>query len=582
MPHDVFVSHSSKDKLAADALVAALEAKGIRCWVAPRDILPGADWSESIIEAIYNTKVMVLIFSAHANDSPQIKREVERAVNRGKPVIPLRIEDVAPSRSLEYFISTPHWLDAFTPPFDRHLHYLADVIARILTGPAEANAARGEPSDAKQEAAAPSPAAIPHEIAAHKGGAVRRKAGLAWLLGGLGAAAVALAAILAIARMAPSPPQLAAAGEPAAGQTQADAEEVEITYWKSIKDSKDPADFREYLKQFPEGSFAGLARNREKALQPAAPQVAAVPPPAPQVAVTPPPAPQVAVATPPAPPGPASGGLPPVGHSFLDCANCPMMVVISPGRFMMGTETAETARERVPDNFAEFERPRHAVTVRNALAVGKYNVMRGEYERFVQATGYDSGRGCAAWTGSKFESNPAKSWRDPGFAQTDRDPVVCVSWADAWAYAAWLARMTGKTYRLPTESEWEYAARGGTMTARWWGDEIGRGHANCAGCGSQWDRKSTSPAGSFAANPFGLFDMLGDAAQWTEDCFARTWAEAPSDSAIALTSGGDCTKRGVRGGGWNTNAIYIRAGSRGGDASGIRASYLGFRVVRSQ
>jgi ketosteroid isomerase-like protein len=135
MAHDVFVSYSSKDKPTADAVCAVLESQGIRCWVAPRDILPGHDWGGSIIEAINGACAMVLIFSANANASPQIKREVERAVNKGIPIIPLRIEDVAPTATLEYFISTPHWLDAFTPPLDRHLQYLAEVVRKIVGGP---------------------------------------------------------------------------------------------------------------------------------------------------------------------------------------------------------------------------------------------------------------------------------------------------------------------------------------------------------------------------------------------------------------------------------------------------------------
>jgi TIR domain/Sel1 repeat len=130
--HDVFISYSSKDKPAADATCAILESKGIRCWIAPRDIIPGADWGESIINALNQSRAFVLVFSSHANSSPQIKREVERAVNHGLPVIPLRIEDVAPTKSLEYFISTPHWLDAFSPPLERHLNYLVDVLSHIL------------------------------------------------------------------------------------------------------------------------------------------------------------------------------------------------------------------------------------------------------------------------------------------------------------------------------------------------------------------------------------------------------------------------------------------------------------------
>jgi hypothetical protein len=134
MAHDVFISYSSKDKPAADATCAVLESKGIRCWIAPRDITPGTDWGETIVEALHTSRALVLVFSANANLSQQIKREVERAVNVGLPIIPLRIENVMPTKSLEYFLSTPHWLDAFTPPLEHHLNYLADVIRHILSG----------------------------------------------------------------------------------------------------------------------------------------------------------------------------------------------------------------------------------------------------------------------------------------------------------------------------------------------------------------------------------------------------------------------------------------------------------------
>jgi hypothetical protein len=134
MAHDVFISYSSKDKAVADATCAALEARGLRCWIAPRDIVPGADWGESIIDGIGASKAFVLLLSANANLSPQIKREVERAVHAGLSIITMRIEDVQPSKSLEYFLSTPHWLDAMTPPLERHLSYLAGVLRHILDG----------------------------------------------------------------------------------------------------------------------------------------------------------------------------------------------------------------------------------------------------------------------------------------------------------------------------------------------------------------------------------------------------------------------------------------------------------------
>src|SRR5579872_4690900 len=133
MAHDVFICYSARDKTVANAVCAVLEAEGVRCWIAPRDIVPGADWGESIIDAINDARAMVLIFSSNANEAQsQIKREVERAVNKGIPVVPFRIENVLPTKALEYFLSTPHWLDAFTPPLDGHVRDLADSIKRLM------------------------------------------------------------------------------------------------------------------------------------------------------------------------------------------------------------------------------------------------------------------------------------------------------------------------------------------------------------------------------------------------------------------------------------------------------------------
>jgi hypothetical protein len=134
MAHDVFVSHSVKDKLVADAVVTRLEAESVRCWVAPRDVVPGADWGESIVDALESSRIMILIFSKNANASPQIKREVERAVDKGVYIIPFRVDDIKPTRSLEYFISTAQWMDAFSPPLERHLDSLAKTVTAILSG----------------------------------------------------------------------------------------------------------------------------------------------------------------------------------------------------------------------------------------------------------------------------------------------------------------------------------------------------------------------------------------------------------------------------------------------------------------
>jgi serine/threonine kinase PknH len=148
MAHDVMISHSHADKPAADAACAALEARGIRCWIAPRDINPGQDWAASIVEAIRGAQVMLLVFSRNANQSPQVQREVGQAANSGKVLLPLRIEDVSPEAALEYYLGSPHWLDAITPPFEAHLEKLADACASLLavTGRSPQDADRGSPA----------------------------------------------------------------------------------------------------------------------------------------------------------------------------------------------------------------------------------------------------------------------------------------------------------------------------------------------------------------------------------------------------------------------------------------------------
>lgn len=132
MAFDLFISYSSEDKTIADAVCAGLEQANIRCWLAPRDIMPGKSWSEAIIDAISETQLMIIIFSAKANASPQVMREVERAVSKGLAIIPFRVEDVMPSKSMEYFLSTPHWLDAMSPPLEGHIEKLVTTAQAIL------------------------------------------------------------------------------------------------------------------------------------------------------------------------------------------------------------------------------------------------------------------------------------------------------------------------------------------------------------------------------------------------------------------------------------------------------------------
>ncbi|MBU4447027.1 MAG: toll/interleukin-1 receptor domain-containing protein [Proteobacteria bacterium] len=164
MAHDVFVSYAHQDRTVANAVCATLEAHGIRCWIAPRDILPGSDWGAAIIDAIQETKALVLIFSSNSNDSDQIKREIERTVHQGIAVIPFRIEDVLPNKTLEYFISTQHWLDALTPPLEDHMAHLAETIAVLL----EKKISKDKPLPAGGEAPAPSQSPSQPEVKARE------------------------------------------------------------------------------------------------------------------------------------------------------------------------------------------------------------------------------------------------------------------------------------------------------------------------------------------------------------------------------------------------------------------------------
>ncbi len=163
MSHDVFICHSSKDRTLATAICAKLEANRIRCWMAPRDVVPGSDYGQSIVEAIAGTRITLLVFSNSSNHSPHVKREIERSVSHGILVLPFRVEDVVPSPSLEYFISDAHWLDAITPPMEEHLTYLAGTLRMLLDRDAAAGASEGagSPSAAPSLDTVPAPVPVP-------------------------------------------------------------------------------------------------------------------------------------------------------------------------------------------------------------------------------------------------------------------------------------------------------------------------------------------------------------------------------------------------------------------------------------
>ena len=165
-----------------------------------------------------------------------------------------------------------------------------------------------------------------------------------------------------------------------------------------------------------------------------------------------------------------------------------------------------------------------------------------------------------------------------GFGRGTR-PVVNVNWHEAQQYVAWFSKMTGRPYRLLTEAEWEYAARGGSTTAYCWGDEIGRGNANCSGCGSQWDNRGPSPVGSFRTNAFGLYDMAGNVWQMVQDCFHANYDGAPTDGSAWLLD--NCGSRVSRGGSWRFRPSTLRSAHRALYAPDVRFPAVGFRLGRT-
>ena len=275
------------------------------------------------------------------------------------------------------------------------------------------------------------------------------------------------------------------------------------------------------------------------------------------------------------------------GRRFRDCAECPELVVVSEGWYLMGSPESEAGRDG-------DEGPVHRVRIGRAFAVGVKEVTVGEYGRFVSETGRSMGDSCWEWDG-EWKEHSGRSWRNPGFSQTDGHPVVCVSWDDAKAYVGWLSGETGEGYRLLSESEWEYVARGGTGTSRYWGEgESGQcRYANGADEAlkrqdSDWKwviascddgHARTSPVGSYEANGFGLHDVLGNVREWVEDCWNGSYAGAPVDGSA--WGSGDCDVRVLRGGSWYVSPRSLRSADRYWDTAGDRSFSGGFRVART-
>ncbi|MSO98418.1 MAG: formylglycine-generating enzyme family protein [Rhodospirillaceae bacterium] len=282
------------------------------------------------------------------------------------------------------------------------------------------------------------------------------------------------------------------------------------------------------------------------------------------------------------------------GTVLRDCATCPEVVVVPPGTFTMGSNAINEMRGGVQ----RPEGPERQVTIARSFAAGKYEVTNAEFAAFVDATGYSPSSRCSV--GMNQEVIASITFRGPLFGREPdaKAPAVCVSWLDAKAYAAWLSKLTGKTYRLLTEAEWEYAAKAGSTTKFPWGEDERQAceHENTfdldvqnglpQGSKLTWEpapchdgHAMISPVGSYPPNKFGLHDMLGNVWEWTEDCSFEKYPAAPIDGS-AVQVAGTCDFRAVRGGSWYTRQERHRPTFRGRDPETKSGHHFGFRIAR--
>ncbi len=285
-----------------------------------------------------------------------------------------------------------------------------------------------------------------------------------------------------------------------------------------------------------------------------------------------------------------------IAKSFKDCETCPKMIVIPTGSTMIGSYSEEIGRKK-------GERPRTQVTIENAFAIAQTEVTLGQYRKFITETNYQSvigeykGKqliGCNYYDGKSYGYIAHHNWKNPGYAQREDAPVVCVSWSDAKAYADWLSNKTGRTYRVPSSVEFEYASRAGSSNPWFWGTDSEQAceYANVGdrSFARQYPTRPSFPCedgyvytasvATFKPNDYGLYDMVGNAWEWTNDCYHVDLTDAPTDgTSWENENAGDCSFRTPKGGSWISGIAWSRAAVRSRDGAHYKSFMLGFRVA---
>lgn len=365
-------------------------------------------------------------------------------------------------------------------------------------------------------------------------------------------------------------------------------DQYELAFWESVRDSRHAGDYDAYVQAYPNGRFVGLAKarierfraGRRKPTMPLRPEREALAGGSPSVSDTATPTvgatrqwrrreePEILA------PGPGRGPdiaaaaaataalteletsvgvasaapVPATALELSDCATCPVLVALPDGGFRMGSNTEDPA-----------ERPAFHVSINTPFAIGKYEVTLGQWNACI------TDGACPQLTTDASRALDA--------------PVRDVSWDDAQRYIAWLSKAAGIAYRLPTEAEWEYAARGGTSTRFWWGEQMMTGMANCKDCGLPWSSEHPAKVGSFAANGFGLHDLSGSVWEWVSDCWHSSYQQAPFNGTSWEEPG--CRQRVLRGGSWRDATAQMPVTTRSKGDQSVRQAQNGFRVARN-
>ena len=480
MEHQVFISYAtekgdsmeSKDRQVADKVCIALESEGIQCWIAPRNIMPGDDWLNSIIDAVEKSKVLILIFSSNANHSQWVNDEIKLALDKNIKIIPFRIDDVPPQGALRVLKVRCHWMDAYTPPLEKYLKKLIEVIYRHL---------------------GKKPGKLAKNIKVE--------------------------------------------------------EQLEIFEVKSDineKEKKDKAD-KEKIKEFEEmpedvRDVASKGINVEKNKK---------------------------------------------GLWEADYGDNIVMVYIPPGEFTMGS------------NDDDDEKPPHNIIL-DEYWMGKTEVTVAQFKTFVDVTGYvteaEKSGGAYVRIKGSWKKKKDANWKNPYFLQEDKHPVVCVSWNDANAYYDWLSKKTGLKFKLPTEAQWEKAARGEDGRKYPWGNSPPSGDKVNFADKQAWIKEKfdwadkdiddgyayTSPVGTYpqGVSPYGLMDMAGNVWEWCADWYGSDYyKKSPDKNPMGPKSG---TGRVLRGGGWSSDADYIRCAVRFDYDPSNRVNSVGFRLCQDK